>query len=118
MGDTNYNTPNYGRYNARQRGGSEFGGTVSRNTVQPKGADALTAGEQLRLGYLVGDLSDTRQETPLSLGDRRQMLGLKPSTNERPRWLAGTGKVSEALIRGLEYPDELADDMLDPPRGY
>lgn len=118
MGDSNYNRTNYERYTAKQRAGSEFGGTVSRNTVQPKGGEALTPGEQLRLGYLVGDLSDPLQETPHSLEDRRQMLGLKPAGNERPRWLAGTGKVTEAFIRGLEYPDELADDMLDPPRGY
>lgn len=100
-------TDNWGKYTPQQREGSEFGGTDSKNTIQPKGRDALTAGEELRLTYLVGDLTDTLQQTPLSLEDRRQMLGLKPSSNERPNWLGNTGKISRAELELENYPDEL-----------
>lgn len=99
---------NYERYTPQQVGGSEYGGVESsRNTVQPKGGDALTAADQLRLGYLVGDLSDPLQQQETSLEDRRQMMGLKSSGISRPVWLAGTGKTPEAEILGIEYPDDL-----------
>jgi hypothetical protein len=101
------NNLNRGMYTPKQEAGSEFGGTVSRNTIQPKGRDALTAGEELRLTYLVGDLSDTLQETPASLEDRRQMLGLKPADDARPNWLANTGKVSRAELEFEDFPDAL-----------
>lgn len=104
----------YDEYTARQREGSEYGGIDhTRNTVQPKGPDALSPGEQLRLGYLTGDLTDARQETPASFEDPRQFLGLKPAGDDRPNWLANTGQVTEAQIQGLEYPEDL-----DIPRGY
>lgn len=100
-------TDNWEMYTPQQREGSEFGGTFSKNTIQPKGRDALTAGEELRLTYLVGDLTDTLQQTQLSLEDRRQMLGLKPSSDERPNWLGNTGKISRAELELENYPDEL-----------
>jgi hypothetical protein len=104
----------YDNYNEYQLGGSEYGGVgPTHNTVQPKGAEALSAGDRLRLGYLVGDLTDPLNQQPeLSLEDRRQMLGLKPAGASRPVWLAGTGRVPEAEILGIEYPDEIAE--LDP----
>lgn len=100
---------NYANYTARQLDGSEYGGVAETvNTVQPKGQEALTPGERLRLGYLVGDTSDTLNQDLTSLEDRRQMLGLKPATNGRPVWLASTGRVTEAELAGIEYPDELS----------
>lgn len=109
---------NYSRLTPRQLDGSEYGGTDrTRNTVQPKGSpDALTAGELLRLGYLVGDTSDVRQETPLSLEDRRQMLGLKSAGDIRPLWLAETGRVSEAELLGVQDSDDWEDYGF--PGGY
>lgn len=108
------------RYTPAQLAGSEYGGTYSKNTVQTKGREALTAQEELRLGYLVGDTSDPLQQTELSNEDSRQFLGLKPSTNQRPDWLANTGRVTEAEIQGIDYPDELSGYSADwdLPRGY
>lgn len=105
---------NYNRLNGRQLSGSEYGGVAeTRNTLQPKGAEALTASDELRLGYLTGDgAKDPLQETILSLEDRRQMLGLKPSGDQRPIWLANTGRTAEAEIQGVEYPPELS--TMDP----
>lgn len=105
---------NYSRYNPRQLGGTEYGGVgETRNTLQPKGAEALTPSDLLRIGYLVGDgASDPLQQTILSLEDRRQMLGLKPAGDQRPIWLANTGRTAEAEIQGAEYPEELS--TLDP----
>lgn len=65
--------------------GSEYGGVqyrsrVVNNTVQPKPADALTAGERLRLGYLTGVEDDT-----MSYEDRRQFCGLR-YPDGRPSW--------------------------------
>jgi hypothetical protein len=38
---------------------SEFeGGGVQRNTIFPKGADALTPADKLRLGYITGQETD------------------------------------------------------------
>lgn len=103
----------YNRLTGRQVQGSEYGGVgETRNTLQPKGAEAITAADELRLGYLVGDISDPLQLTILSLEDRRQALGLKPSGAERPIWLANTGRTAEAEILGVEYPDEIS--TLDP----
>ena len=100
---------NYQRLTPRQLNGSEYGGVgETRNTLQPKGASALDASDELRLGYLVGDDSDPLQLTINSLEDRRQMLGLKPATNQRPIWLANTGRTTEAEIQGAEYPDEIS----------
>lgn len=108
------------RYTPAQLAGSEYGGTYSKNTVQPKGEDALTAGEELRLGYLVGDTSDALQQTELSREDGRQFIGLKPSSNQRPDWLANTGRVPEAELQGIEYPDDISAYSADwdIPRGY
>lgn len=103
---------NYPRYTPGQLSGTEYGGTSSRNTVQPKGRAALSSGEELRLGYLVGSVDDSLQLDPMtSLEDRRQMLGLKPSTNQRPLWIDGTGRVPEAAIQGAEYPDSTFEDV-------
>ncbi len=100
---------NYGDYTPTQLEGSEFGGVArTRNTVQPKGDEALTAAERLRLGYLTGSTADPLQVTELSLEDKRQMMGLKPSQIDRPVWLSGTGRIPLAEIMGVEYPDELA----------
>lgn len=98
----------YHRLTPRQLTGSEYGGVgETRNTLQPKGKEALTPSDELRLGYLVGDTSDPRQLTLNSLEDRRQALGLKPASNRPPVWLANTGRPAEAEILGVEYPDEL-----------
>lgn len=110
-----YYGDNYNRYTPQQREGTEFGGAQSLNTVQPKGADALTSGDVLRLGYLVGDASDPlQQQIPLSLEDKRQMLGLKPAGDRRPIWLAGTGRTPLAEMEGAEYPDPISSDTLQP----
>jgi hypothetical protein len=104
---------NYNRLTPRQLNGSEYGGVgETRNTLQPKGADALDASDRLRLGYLVGDETDTLQLGLLSLEDRRQALGLKPANNRRPNWLANTGRTAEAELQGAEYPEEIS--TLDP----
>lgn len=104
---------NYNRLTPRQLSGSEFGGVgETRNTLQPKGRDALTPGDELRLGYLVGNETDTLQLTVNSIEDHRQMLGLKPASDRRPTWLAGTGRTAEAEVLGVEYPDDLS--TLDP----
>lgn len=113
------NPTHYDQYNEYQLGGSEYGGVgPTRNTVQPKGGDALSAGEKLRLGYLVGDLTDPLNQQPeVSLEDRRQMLGLKSAGVDRPVWLAGSGRVPEAEILGIEYPDEIAQLEADESGG-
>jgi hypothetical protein len=104
---------NWDRYTGLQKEGSEFGGIDSpRGGVQPKGADALSAAEKLRLFYSVGDITDTLKQTNLSLDDRRQMLGLKPAGDLRPNWLANTGRVPRAEI---ELP-ELWPDALQSPQ--
>ena len=75
----------------RQRSGSEFGGVeTTKATIQPQGAEALTAGDRLRLGYLTGVESNTE-----SLEDRRQFLGLRPASGRRPNFLLKTGQASE-----------------------
>lgn len=103
----------YNRLTSRQIEGSEYGGVgETRNTLQPKGAEAITPSDELRLGYLVGDISDPLQLTVLSLEDRRQAVGLKPAGDRRPIWLANTGRTAEAEILGVEYPDEYS--TLDP----
>lgn len=104
---------NYNRLTPRQLTGSEFSGVgETRNTLQPKGKDALTPGDELRLGYLVGSDTDPLQATVESLEDHRQMLGLKPAGDRRPNWLANTGRTAEAEIQGAVYPDALS--TLDP----
>ncbi len=101
---------NYNRLTPRQLAGSEYGGVgETRNTLQPKGAEALSTSDELRLGYLTGEgASDPLQQTILSLEDRRQALGLKPAGDQRPIWLSNTGRTTEAEIQGAEYPDELS----------
>lgn len=80
-GTRNWNPPD-----RRQLLGSEYGGVSDTiaGGIQPKGPEALTNGEKLRLGYLVGD--DTAN-VPGTLEDRRQMLGLRPANGKRPLWL-------------------------------
>jgi hypothetical protein len=101
---------NYNRLTPRQLNGSEYGGVgETRNTLQPKGAEALTPADHLRLGYLTGEgAMDPLQQTLSSLEDRRQALGLKPAGNGRPTWLANTGRTTEAEIQGAQYPPELS----------
>lgn len=106
----------YARLSGRQLNGTEYGGVAeTRNTLQPKGADALTASDELRLGYLVGETCDPEQLTILSIEDRRQMVGLKPAGDRRPIWLANTGRSSEAELRGIDYPDEISTLNPDLP---
>jgi hypothetical protein len=105
-----YGADKYARYTPAQREGSEFGGTYSKNTIQPKGSDALTAGEELRLTYLVGDISDTLQTTEMSAEDRRQMLGLKPASNRPPNWLLNTGQPPRAQYEVEGWPEEYIED--------
>lgn len=101
----------YSEYTPEQLGGSEYGGVArTRNTVQPKGNEALSAVEQLRLGYLTGSVDDGPQMTELSLEDARQMMGLKPAGVDRPTWLTGTGRMPYGELLGVEYPDELTHD--------
>lgn len=109
-----YYGSNYGRLTPTQVIGSEYGGTTSRNTVQPKGADALTSSDILRLQSVVGDANDPLQMTPLSLEDKRQALGLKPAGDRRPIWLAGTGRTPLAEMEGAEYPDPISSATLEP----
>lgn len=85
-------------YTPAQQRGSEYGGSPeAKATVQPKGAEALTAGDKLRLGYLTGD----ELNNPESIEDHRQFWGLLPADKERPFWLEGTGRESEAEIRDV-----------------
>jgi hypothetical protein len=71
---------------ALQATGTEYGGIepLLPGMMQPKGYDAITNGERLRLEYSLGvdeiDLS--------ALEDRRQMLGLRPADGGRPTWLS------------------------------
>jgi hypothetical protein len=51
---------------AARRAGGEFSGNVQENTVQPKVDAALSASEQLRLGYLTQ--SDSRGDEPTDEG--------------------------------------------------
>lgn len=76
---------------SRQLGGSEYGGVQpTKATIQPQGAEALTAGDRLRLGYLTGVETNTE-----SIEDRRQFLGLRPASGRRPRFLLNTGVTSD-----------------------
>lgn len=78
--------------------GSEYSGVPTTSaTIQPKGADALTNGDRLRLGYLTGTETD-----PDSIEDRRQMMGLLPADQARPVWLRSTGRESLAQVRGID----------------
>lgn len=75
----------------KQLTGSEYGGVQpTKSTIQPKGADALSNGDRLRLGYLTG-----QEDNPESLEDRRQFLGLRPASGRRPLFLLETGMESE-----------------------
>lgn len=77
----------------KQLTGSEFGGVQpTKNTVQPKGVETLSAGERLRLGYLTG------VEDPESIEDRRQFLGLRPASGKRPSYMLNTGQKSELEV--------------------
>lgn len=83
-------------YTPTQLRGSEYGGSdEAKATVQPKGPDALTPGEILRLGYLTGD----ELNNPDSIEDHRQFWGLLPADKARPFWLEETGQESEAQVR-------------------
>ena len=76
---------------SRQLTGSEYGGVDrTKATIQPQSAEALTAGDRLRLGYLTGQETDTE-----SLEDRRQMLGLRPADGRPPMFILNTGQASE-----------------------
>lgn len=89
-------------YTAEQQQGSEYGGVERTSaTVQPKGAQALSNGDKLRLGYVTGVPDD-----PASLEDHRQFWGLRPANGDRPYWLDNTGIESEAEIRGVGVRDD------------
>lgn len=79
--------PNYTFPDPRQAYGTEYGGIepTLAGGIQPKGEEALTAGDKLRLGYVTGNESDTRRDQ--NLEDHRQMLGLRPAEGGRPVWL-------------------------------
>ena len=89
-------------YSAAQQQGSEYGG-VDRTmaTVQPKGAQALSNGDKLRLGYLTGVPDD-----PETLEDHRQFWGLRPADGARPFWVENTGMESEAQVQGVGQRDD------------
>ena len=88
------------QFTSEQLQGSEYSGvSPTKNTVQPKGTDALTNGDRLRLGYLTGDETDS--SNPENIEDNRQFWGLLPADKARPYWLEGTGRPSEAEIRGV-----------------
>jgi hypothetical protein len=79
--------------------GSEFGGVPRRRgraLIQPKPVSARTTGENLMLGYTVGD-----DPSPEPLEDKRQFLGLLPASHRRPFWLLQTGRKSVAENQGL-----------------
>lgn len=99
----------YQKLTPAQYMGSEYGGALyTTNSLQPKGPDAITAADELRLGYTVGDTSDPMQRDRwLSMEDHRQMMGLRPASGQRPTWLVNTGKIPEAEILGVDYPDGL-----------
>lgn len=81
--------------------GTEYGGLESTPaTIQPKGADSLSNGDKLRLGYLTGE-----ENNPDSIEDRRQMMGLLPADRARPMFLRGTGRLSLAQVRGIDEED-------------
>jgi hypothetical protein len=98
----------YNRYSQTQLSGSEYSGiNYTKNTLQP--GQALNNGDKLRLGYLVGDVSNANYElTTSNIEDHRQMMGLLPASQARPTWLANSGKIPQAEISGAEYPDDLA----------
>jgi len=84
---------------SRQMQGSEFGGVQRRRgraLIQPKPVSARTTGENLMLGYTVGD-----DASPEPLEDKRQFLGLLPEDHRRPLWLLKTGRRSHAETQGL-----------------
>lgn len=82
----------------KQNEGTEYSGvSPTAATIQPKGAEALTPGDRLRLGYLTGSESD-----PDSMEDRRQFYGLKPAGESRPKYLRGTGQTTQAQIAGID----------------
>lgn len=100
--------PNWIPPDPRQLFGTEFGGVqpTLAGGIQPKGEDALTNGELLRLGYVTGNESDTRRD--FNLDDHRQALGLRPAEGTRPLWLDGVNDEddirlwSEARRQGYE----------------
>jgi hypothetical protein len=88
------------QYDAHQKTGSEYGGVEETSaTIQPKGPEALSAGEQLRLFYLTGQTTDTE-----AIEDHRQMLGLLPANGERPKWLKNANRVQLSQAE-IEYPE-------------
>jgi len=83
----------------RQAEGSEFGGVqpTLAGGIQPKGPEALTPGEKLRLGYVTGVEDDTNIQT--NLEDRRQMMGLRPASGARPLWLDGVSPTDDPRLQ-------------------
>lgn len=94
--------------NRWQPQGSEFGGVqpTIAGGIQPKGEDALDNGDRLRLGYLTGQEDNTDMYN--NIDDRRQMLGLRPASGQRPIWLDNVSPTddprleSEAKRQGYE----------------
>lgn len=91
-----------------QAEGSEYGGVEETiaGGIQPKGVDALTNGELLRLGYLTGVEDNT--DRLVNIDDRRQMMGLRPADGRRPWFLRNVSPVrdprldSEAEVQGWD----------------
>lgn len=79
--------PNYRFPDPRQAQGSEFTGIqpTLAGGIQPKGTEALTPGEKLRLGYVTGNEDNTHRDQ--NLDDHRQAMGLRPAEGTRPMWL-------------------------------
>lgn len=108
--------PNTSPPDKRQLQGTEYGGVqpTLAGGIQPKGPDALTNGEILRLGYLTGNEAETRRDK--SLEDLRQFYGLLPAEGGRPAWLAQVNpqgdirKNSSAEIQGYGPPEFEGDD--------
>lgn len=81
-------------YDEFQRSGTEYGGVVGTPSgIQPQPGETFTAGDRLRLGYTTGNEDDWQ-----SLEDRRQFLGLRPATGERPMWLGNISPVGDPRL--------------------
>ena len=92
----------------QQLEGTEYSGVEQPVAagIQPKGVDALTPGERLRLGYVTGIEDST--DRIINIDDHRQMMGLRPASGKRPLWLRGVSPVkdprldSEAQLQGWD----------------
>lgn len=67
-----------------RRQGTEYGGNVQENTVQPKEQDALTAAEKMRLMRLTG--SERVDAAPDGGEAFRGFVVRRRRRRHRPRW--------------------------------